>query len=55
MYEQIQINVRVPKGLKDAIEERRLKVGISRNEWMVRALTWAVDQPVTERPAKEKV
>jgi predicted HicB family RNase H-like nuclease len=44
-----QINLRVPEDLKVAIEERRTKVGISRNAWMVRALRWAVEQPVTSR------
>lgn len=57
MYEREQVNLRVPKPLRLKIEERAKKVGISRNEWMIRALTWATEQPPTERArtVKEEV
>lgn len=50
-----QMNLRTDPATKDRIAERASKVGISRNEWMNRALKWALDQPVAERTAKERV
>lgn len=38
--------LRIPDELMEAIEERRNKLGLSRNEWIVRALQWAVEQPI---------
>lgn len=55
MAETEQINLRVPGELRDKIDQRAEKVGISRNAWLNRALEWALEQPVTERPRKERV
>jgi predicted HicB family RNase H-like nuclease len=54
MYDQQQVNLRIPGDLKDRAEQRAGEIGISRNEWMVRALRWALDQPVTDRPTSVK-
>ena len=42
----MQMNVRVPATMKVAIETRRRLIGVSRDEWVRRALTWALQAPV---------
>jgi predicted HicB family RNase H-like nuclease len=44
-----QINLRVAETLEDRINTRSREVGVSRNEWLNRAITWALDQPRTSR------
>lgn len=55
MSDMKQIALRVPDDLAEKIDARVDKVGVSRNEWLVRALTWAVEQPVTKRRREEEV
>ena len=38
--------LRLPDELAKRIDQRVASVGLSRNAWLVKALTWAVDQPV---------
>lgn len=46
------MNVRVPPELRDAVDARRGPLGLSRDVWIERALTWALAQPVgKKRPA----
>lgn len=40
-----QVQQRLPDDLAEAIEKRAKAVGLSRNEWINRALRWAVEQP----------
>lgn len=42
---KVQMNVRVPPAIRDAADARRAPLGISRDEWVTRALTWALRQP----------
>lgn len=46
--ELVQMNVRVPRGLRDAVDARRANVngGISRDKWVAKALTFALQQPI---------
>ena len=50
-----QVQQRVPDDLAKRIDERAASVGLSRNEWINRALRWAVEQPVQTRTVKEKL
>lgn len=49
--ELIQMNVRVPRWLRDAVDERRDRVrdgqgkALSRDRWVTRALSFALKQP----------
>lgn len=50
---KVQMNVRVPPDLIEAIDTRRQDLAehrgdkvLSRDEWVTRALRWAVSQPV---------
>jgi predicted HicB family RNase H-like nuclease len=56
VYEQTQINLRVSEEMKQVIDKRAADVGISRNQWLVRAVQSVLDQPVsTLRVVEEKV
>lgn len=46
----VQMNVRVPKSLRDAIDARRATKGLSRDKWVTRALTWALQQHLRADP-----
>lgn len=52
-----QINQRLDSEDIEKIEARAKKIGIGRNEWIERAIRWALSQPETERPrtVKERV
>lgn len=50
-----KVLLRVPDELAAAIDERAAKVGLSRNAWLVKALDWAVEQPVTTRTKQERI
>ncbi len=50
-----KILVRTPDDLAAAIDQRAAKVGLSRNAWILRALNWATEQPVTNAPCDFKV
>ena len=50
-----QIQQRMPDDLAKAIDERCKKVGLSRNEWINRALQWAVEQPVRTIKHEERI
>ena len=50
-----QIPLRIPAELVARIDTRADLVGLSRNEWLRRAVEWALDQPITERTVKQKV
>lgn len=50
-----QVQQRMPDDLANAIEERAAQVGLSRNEWINRALRWAVEQPIRTTTVKEKL
>jgi hypothetical protein len=39
----------------DAIDTRRNLQGYSRNEWITRALAWALDQPIRTTTKTEKL
>jgi metal-responsive CopG/Arc/MetJ family transcriptional regulator len=50
------IELRIPDDLATAIDARVTKVGAkSRNAWLVKALDWAVTQPVTTRVTEERI
>lgn len=52
---RVQMNVRLPAPLRDQIDARRAtigKTGISRDEWVRRAVTWVLAQDTrTSGPA----
>lgn len=50
-----QVALRLPPSLIRRIESRRGQVGLSRNEWIKKALEWALDQPVKEVRVVSKV
>lgn len=50
------IALRVPDDLAVKIDARVAKVdATSRNDWLVKALTWAVEQPITKRTVEERI
>jgi hypothetical protein len=42
---RVQMNVRIPASLRDTIDLRRATLGLTRDEWVKRACTWALMQP----------
>ena len=50
-----QVLMRLPDELGEAIDKRCEQVGLSRNAWLVKALQWAVEQPVRTVTRKEQV
>jgi hypothetical protein len=42
---RVQMNVRIPKSLRDTIDLRRGSLGLTRDEWIKRVCTWALMQP----------
>jgi len=42
----VQCNVRIPRSLKEAIDERRDLKGLSRDRWVTNALSWVLQQTV---------
>jgi len=44
----VQVNLRVDGAMLRRIEDRRQHVGLSRNAWLIKALEWALSQPVKE-------
>jgi len=40
-----QVQLRLPDDLAERIDERAERVGLSRHAWLVKALTWALEQP----------
>jgi hypothetical protein len=48
--ELVQMNVRVPRKLRDEIDERRGKLRLSRDKWVVRALGFALKAGAGPRP-----
>lgn len=55
MADMKQVALRLPDDLAELIDVRVENLGISRNEWLIRALRWAVEQPVTTRTREEQV
>ena len=50
------IELRIPDDLAAKIDARVSKVSAkSRNDWLVKALEWAVEQPVTTRTKQERI
>lgn len=49
------VDLRLSDELLEKVDKRKDQVGISRNEWIIRALRWAVAQPVTTRTVTEQV
>lgn len=49
------VDLRLPDDLAERIDDRAKKVDLSRNAWLVRALEWAVSQPVTTRTTEERI
>jgi len=47
--------LRLPEELADAIDKRAELVGLSRNAWIVKALAWAIEQPIRETVVKERL
>jgi predicted HicB family RNase H-like nuclease len=51
-----QMNVRLPdEEMLARIDARATAAGDSRNAWVVRALAWVLDQPVTTRTKREQI
>jgi hypothetical protein len=50
-----QVLLRLPDDLAARVDERAGYVGLSRNAWLVKALEWALEQPIKERVIKERV
>ena len=51
-----QIAVRLPsKEMLARIDARAAAGGYSRNAWIIKALEWVLDQPVTTRTKREQV
>jgi predicted HicB family RNase H-like nuclease len=50
-----QVSARLPDELAKSIKERADKVGLSQNAWLVKALEWAVEQPVRITKREERV
>lgn len=50
-----QIQQRLPDDLAAVIDERARTVGLSRNEWINRALRWAVEQPIRTVKREEQL
>lgn len=50
-----QVQLRVDEQLLDRIDERAAKVGLSRNAWIVKALAWAVEQPIRTIKIEEQL
>lgn len=42
----VQVNLRIRKADLKRVDERRSKLGRSRNSWLESAVRWALDQPV---------
>lgn len=42
---RVQMNVRIPKSLRDTIDLRRATLGLSRDEWIRRAVSYALSVP----------
>ena len=40
---RVQVNVRLPTSVRDRIDARRHTKGLSRDEWMLRAVLYALD------------
>jgi predicted transcriptional regulator len=49
-----QVTARLPDDLIERIDQRAASVGLSRNAWLVKALTWAVEQPIRTQTVKER-
>lgn len=48
--ERVQCNVRLPKDLIQAMDERRAKKDLSRDKWVERAIRFALSQQPAPRP-----
>jgi predicted HicB family RNase H-like nuclease len=49
------VDLRLPEELAERIDARAGKVGLSRNAWLVKALDWAVSQPVQTQTVKQQI
>lgn len=49
------VDLRLPDELAAKVDARAEKVGLSRNAWLIKAIDWAVSQPVTTRTVEEKI
>lgn len=49
-----QVQLRLPDDLAARIDARAEKVGLSRHAWLVKALTWALEQPTRTRTITTK-
>ena len=47
----VQMNVRIPADCRDAIAARAERIGISRDEWIRRAIAYTLDRTAAARPA----
>jgi metal-responsive CopG/Arc/MetJ family transcriptional regulator len=43
--ERVQMNVRLPRNLVTTLDARRATLGLTRDEWVRRAITYALLQP----------
>lgn len=50
-----QVQLRLPDDLAQRIDARAAKVGLSRHAWIVKALTWAEQQPIRTVRTEEKL
>jgi hypothetical protein len=50
-----QIALRLPDEMLKAIDERAEYVAASRNAWIVKALAWALEQPLRTVTKQERV
>lgn len=51
----VQTAIRLPPDLLETIDARSDLVGLSRNAWMVKALTWATEQPIRTVRVEERL
>lgn len=41
----IQVNIRIRRSMKERVDARRAKFGLSRDDWMRHVIEWALFQP----------
>lgn len=50
-----QVQLRLPDDLAERIDVRAKRVGLTRHAWLIKALTWAEEQPVKTITTKEQL
>lgn len=52
--EIVATNFRIPKGLMTKIDERAKRVNMSRNAWLVHALSYVIEELPTDAPVEDR-